>query len=192
VLEGFDHGIVYITTTRASRDFEMETALGDQLLGWDLSYIRMNEKNCLLENTPKEFLYDQFNKLFPKRYSWKQWSETKQVLAFNHETLAIKLKPSEQTMSNLHIKIIPQLSKYWERIKNTGFNSNRTEEDNTNLEFKAVLVLVYKNREIKIAKSGDIQERQRTAVFQQAKTAEPKISVPIATGGDSLAHLRIS
>jgi hypothetical protein len=192
VLEGFNHGIVYITTTRASRDFEMETALGDQLLGWDLKRIQVNEKNCLLDNTPPEFLFDQFNKIFPKRYTFKQWSDTKQVLVFNHETLAIKLKPSEQTMSNLSITIKPKLSKYWKRITNTKLWPGRTDGHIEAIEFKAVLVLVYKNREIQIQRSGDIQERQRTAVFRQATPQIPKITVPIASGGDALAHLKLS
>ena len=141
----------------------------------------------------------EFKKHSDARYSYKQWRETKQMFVLNHETLGIKTKPGEATMSNLNVVIRPKLSKYWKHLKESSdFPTFResteasVREQNATLEFKAVLVLLYKNRAIKISSSGDITEEMRNISYAQAKPKEPQSTVPIASGGDALSYLKIN
>ena len=112
------------------------------------------------------------------------------MFVLTNETLCINNKPGEATMSNLNIEVQPKLSKYWKNLKRCAdFPTERATSEaavrtkNEGLQFKCVLVLVYKNRAIRISEDGNIQEEVRNISFSQATPQEPKATVPIASGG---------
>jgi hypothetical protein len=196
VLEMPDQMIVYCVPERSSRGFELNTMLGDCLLGMDLKRVQWNERNCLLENTPESFLYDEFSKVCDK-YSYRQWRDSKQMFVFNHESLGIKARPGQPQMSNLTISVTPKLSKYWRHLKrSSGFPTGRDDQAadvqvrNNSLLFKCCLVMVYKNRAIQIREDGQVSEVMRQTSYSQPKITEPKATVQIASGG-ALDALRI-
>jgi hypothetical protein len=162
----------------------------------DLKRVQWNERNCLLENTPVSFLYDEYKKSCDK-YSYRQWRDSKQMFVLNHESLGIKNKPGQPTMSNLTISVTPKLSKYWRHLKrSSGFPTGRddtaadVQAKNNSLLFKCCLVLVYKNRAIQIKEDGTVTEVMRQIPYSQPKPKEPQATVPIASGG-ALDALRI-